>query len=578
MTMMKRMILGIALIVPTVVAVGATGSSHSAAHVYDNPPDTNSTNATAFSSSWINVQIPFALHHPDGLEHKMSDFGVSTHGHGHDHGLGGSISAFVYFVDGPLCDPINFHSANASAMPKIYPTPKQNVDGSVLFESPFILLTRSGYCSPVTKVRHAQSMGAAAVIIGHDDCRCWDTDCVKKFPTPACINTTITVPDDGSSGDITVPSFLLFRIPSEAVMGMLKNKKRTVLMELTWGLQETVPEDTPTTPVVFRLWSTAYDPILDHDTLQELKTINQAFTAEQVLFTPHYAIVDGTRFGCESSSNDTTGPCDHLCTNNGRYCTSHARDLSGFAILTETIRRICIWKHYASPTTTKEGPLHTDYFWDYVIFHRTHCSAPNMFANETCIQQAYEAAKIPIDHGTPTNLNIDACMANEGNVTTDAVNPLLEYEMMVQKEIGIVQVPALKLDKYALPTVSATNLFLTICDHYMSLKPTPTNFPAVCDTCSVCPNVIGCLEHGSCVAFAPHNSSSSHSNTEPSHGATGKKKRKGHGWFWTFLVLILIGGGTYYYYTHYGAGLTLSRGTSDRAGLLNNYFQLGGEE
>jgi hypothetical protein len=562
--MMTKLLLKIIIALQALVASSAKHYS-----TLTNDGDNSTANTTTeFSSSRVMVHIPSLLASPDGMEHIRADFGF-----GSSSTPQGSISAFVYFVDGPLCDPFSLYFTNSSNVPKIYPSPKSNDDGSISFQSPFILLTRSDHCSPVSKVRNAQALGAAAVVIGHDHCRCSDIACTKKF-SGTCINTTVALASDGSSGDITIPSFMLYHVPAEAVMDMLKNKKQSVLMELTWGLQPAAESnDTVASPVVFRLWTSAHDPILDHYTLHDLKAVHKAFTTEQVLFKPHYAIMDGSRFDCQKSEEN--GPCDHSCTNHGRYCSIHAREVSGFEILQETVRRICIWNHYADPTGVDVG--NPEIYWDYVIFHRTQCSGPNSFANASCITHAFEAANMPVDHDG-TYKKLDDCMNNEsGDLHADIDNPFLEHHMKTQLEFGIVQLPTLTVEKYQLENVGARNLFLSICQHYWSMKVTPKNFPDVCDNCGECPNLIGCLEQGHCVAMTPRNSS--HESNEPSHGDQNHKghKKRRHGWFWTFFILLLLGGGACYYYVRY-SGLYPNRTGNDRSGLLNNYFQLGGEE
>merc|ERR1712032_1333831 len=80
-------------------------------------------------------------------------------------------------------------------------------------------------------------------------------------------------------------------------------------------------------------------------------------------FTPHMYIYDGVMSGCRAQ--DGSNMCYNLCTNDGRYCaTDPDNDLdngiSGADVVTESLRRICIWKNYGeSDGVGKE-------WWDYV--------------------------------------------------------------------------------------------------------------------------------------------------------------------------------------------------------------------
>ena len=67
--------------------------------------------------------------------------------------------------------------------------------------------------------------------------------------------------------------------------------------------------------------------------------------ANNTLFTPHYYILDGRNWKC-----DTKFPkCGNQCTNQGRYCAvDPERDLdlgiSGLDVVQEDLRQLCIWK------------------------------------------------------------------------------------------------------------------------------------------------------------------------------------------------------------------------------------------
>jgi hypothetical protein len=61
-------------------------------------------------------------------------------------------------------------------------------------------------------------------------------------------------------------------------------------------------------------------------------------------------IYDGVKAGCDLNG---VNECYTLCTNNGRYCCvdpdgDMEKGVSGADVVTESLRRICIWKSYGA--------------------------------------------------------------------------------------------------------------------------------------------------------------------------------------------------------------------------------------
>ena len=112
--------------------------------------------------SKILVHIPFHIHDPDGFDHIKADFGFGSILNDFQ-----SISSYVYYIEEVLCYPVTNHSIG-------FPT----IDPGKSWEAPFILLINGGgTCSHVTKVRNAQMIGAAAVLLAQPKCSCSNTNC-----------------------------------------------------------------------------------------------------------------------------------------------------------------------------------------------------------------------------------------------------------------------------------------------------------------------------------------------------------------------------------------------------------------
>ena len=64
------------------------------------------------------------------------------------------------------------------------------------------------------------------------------------------------------------------------------------------------------------------------------------------VFTPHYYILNGRDWNCNSSGLR----CGTQCTNSGRYCSFDPEydlyhGISGMDVVQENLRQLCIWKY-----------------------------------------------------------------------------------------------------------------------------------------------------------------------------------------------------------------------------------------
>jgi hypothetical protein len=487
------------------------------------------------------VHIPFDLHNAQGDEHDVALFGFAH--------SSGSIAHYVQYADSFLCDPV----VNKT---KGYPSSKWPTRD-------YILLADRGSpggsepCSAATKARHAQQAGASALIIADLHCRCDNKECVEEFNDDAQCETEDSgrefLVDDGSASDISIPTVLIYKQNAVALKDEMK-KGQTVLMEVTWGLPPKEDEKTAATAHLphYHLWSTAHNQLMDLETLYNLKTVALALQDDAV-FSPRFSLIDGTRFHC-TEQQDTGGPCDHLCTNHGRYCALHATDLSGHAIVTETLRQLCIWNHYGSPEAkTKSNPA---VWWDYLLYHKENCYKPSLYGDAACLKEAFQHAKIDAKV-------IDDCMKDSGDVDDDGTNSLLDEMLEKERQSGVKSLPALTVNRKVLEHMSSYGLFEGLCEHYwFNAEHVP--IPKICETCGMCPNKIGCIEKGHCVAWKESD------RHIPSNGSNGKKKKSGHaGTYFTWMVLIaMCAGGAWYYKKQRDQ-------TDGRGGLLDGYMQLG---
>lgn len=337
-----------------------------------------------------------------------------------------------------------------------------------------------GGCSFVQKARNAQHAGAAGLLIADNICLCSDRACMDMTSgqfTPCQENEPIMA-DDGSGGDITIPTFLLFKSDANEIKKVLE-ADQPVQIEMSWSLPH------PDSKVNYELWTVPSDTI-SKDFQKKWKNIAVKM-GNKLYFTPRQYIYDGIKSRCQTS--DGTNMCFNLCTNNGRYCaTDPDNDLehgtTGAEVVTEALRRICIWKHYG-----ETDGLGTTY-WDYIVEFINRCDTPDFFANEDCVKDAFKHSKIDYKR-------IDQCMNDSGGLKSNVPNTLLDREIDAANRRGVVVLPTIFVNSAPLRGSLTTNtVFNAICAGFSE-----NTEPGICGTCRGCGDVGECVSSGQCKTF-----------------------------------------------------------------------------
>ena len=174
-------------------------------------------------TSKLNVQLPQDLRKEGGYDHREALFGLPPYG--------GSIQQNVYYADSVMCDSNTDYSRGG------YPTRDNDSTGEMAaWKAPFILMVDRGDCTFVKKVRNAQKLGAAAVLLADNTCLCDAGDSCKSNAED-CETKEPIMADDGSGADITIPSFLMFKQDADPIKETLMQNK-IVRMSLSWGKQK----------------------------------------------------------------------------------------------------------------------------------------------------------------------------------------------------------------------------------------------------------------------------------------------------------------------------------------------------
>jgi hypothetical protein len=281
--------------------------------------------------------------------------------------------------------------------------------------------------------------------------------------------------DDGSGADISIPSFLMFKRDADRMKDVLM-QDQPVQLEMSWSLP------TPDDRVEYDLWSVPTD-VVSKPFLQTFKPLAQAL-GDRAYFTPHMYIYDGIKTHCQG--NDGENFCYNLCTNNGRYCATDPdndldKGISGADVVKESLRRVCIWKHYGESDGVGE------IWWDYVLEFLDRCNTPDYFMNEDCVRDCYKHAKVDGD-------KINRCMLDSGGLERDAPNAFLDLEISAQNERGVVVLPTAFVNTAAIRgQLSASSIFHAICAGFAE-----GTKPAICEKCGTCSDAVSCVKNGHC--------------------------------------------------------------------------------
>lgn len=416
------------------------------------------------STSKLQIHVPKTLTKPGGYEHREALFGIPPYG--------GSIAQNMYYAEDTLCD---FNSVDTRAG---HPIRAKDEDGQMLpWQSPYILMVDRGGCTFVQKVRNAQRVGAAGVIIADNSCLCKAEAAGQCHSDPGkvCEEREPIMADDGSGSDISIPSFLMFKEDADNVKAEVE-ANHPVRIEMTWSLPN--PDDR----VEYELWTTPTD-VISRDFQKDFKEAAVAL-GKRAYFTPQMYIYDGIRSGCQGIDGDND--CYNLCTNNGRYCATDPdndldRGISGADVVEESLRRMCIWEHYG-----KEDGVGAPW-WDYVNEFMFRCNTEEYFSSKQCIKDA-------MTHSAVDGGIIESCMSNSGGLEGDSDNKLLEMQLFAKDKSGVVILPAMYVNRVSIRgSLEFPVVFKAICAGYAS-----GTVPSVCDTCSKCPDQKECISQGFC--------------------------------------------------------------------------------
>lgn len=268
-----------------------------------------------------------------------------------------------------------------------------------------ILLVKQGGCSVVQKVRHAQDIGAAAVLIYNYNNESLDD---------------IVMHDDGTAGNISISAFLISNSDGLSMLRYLNSEDphKKVVIKLTFEINSS------SKTVDYQIWMSPEHSLI--------RAFLQSFAASAkqlkdiTVFTPHYVL--SICYECRITDYTTDNP---NCFGGGRYCAPDPDGsgvMTGRDVLYEDLRQICIYQQY------KGG--HMEKWWDYTSSLSTACNNHQITAD--CSHKAMALAKVDPNP-------IDKCVSTSFDNSDHAIskNSLFAAERVKQNQIGAFFFPSI---------------------------------------------------------------------------------------------------------------------------------------
>lgn len=272
-----------------------------------------------------------------------------------------------------------------------------------------VLLVKRGICAFVIKVRHAQDIGARVVIV-YDD-------------RPENVNLII-MSDNGSAGNLYVPSFLISNDDGIALAAAIDKPEYSNLIALT--IEFELPQATDT--INYEVWHSS-GHLGFRSFLAEYAEIGASFSKEVAVFTPHYVL-----WYCHSCKLAGYLKEEPDCLGGGRYCAPDPDQdgpLTGRDIVLEDLRQLCVFKQ-------TEREKNYKVWFDYIKQLNSTCVVG---ITTQCAEEALKEADID-------KSKLDLCIQDsvQGSNILLHDNKLLAEERVAWNSSGIAFYPSITIN------------------------------------------------------------------------------------------------------------------------------------
>lgn len=506
----------------------------------------------ANESTYLNFHIPTKLRHNASWPHAASMFGRL--GQGPEGSLVLPVKMLGATQQHDLCND-NFDFVEVNKQLKI---PQDS-------GAPFILLVERGVCTFVKKVRSAQHLGAAAVLIADtehehlpeipdsEDYESGDILYLDHPPHDLSNHTqhenAFRLADDGSGRDISIPSMMIAKKEYLAIKKVIDSKPNStgiLVAEIAWHVPKFVNK------VTMDLWHSPIDTHSKQFLASNFSVIARTFDLNEMhgnthdnehynpnmnllRFKERPVLLDGEALGCLGNSDAPDEPCYKLCTNGGRHCHVSHRHTDGKDIVTEALRRLCIDKHYKSPKV----------YWDYIDHFSKFCWDADYFANEKCVNDAYK-------HSNIDKSIIESCFEDSGSPEGDHENSLLQHALDMQLKAGVHKSPTVTINHEINPIaewegLTPRSILIGLCEAFAYGEK-----PHVCYACMHCGDPVACAQRSPMKCLSTDGAEKEDPNAHKEGNDDGKHHHKKKHFHWGRFIfgILLVGGcaGGYVYY------------------------------
>lgn len=207
---------------------------------------------------------------------------------------------------------------------------------------PLIPILERGGCTFVTKTRVAAAMGAKAVIIIDSEARSKDE------------LSRIIVADDGTGGDIRIPTILITKADGESLKAKAQSNGENVIAEFQWSV--------PSSDIAsVHFWGDAGN-LVSHIFYREFAPHALAL-GSHMEFTPHVHLLHlSSNIGSLCWDRPTNTPHKYICAGSVPPTNTN---IKGSDIIDEDLRQLCIYDNYKISAGSKST---SEMYWNYMQY------------------------------------------------------------------------------------------------------------------------------------------------------------------------------------------------------------------
>jgi hypothetical protein len=298
-------------------------------------------------------------------------------------------------------------------------------------EFPIFLLRRGG-CSFVTKARNSQNAGAQMLIVINNN-----NDDIHD----------LIMSDDGTGGDIYIPSALISLSDGNKIFDFLKKKKfGKISVEVDFNFEENEENE----EIQIEFFFSSHEEKA-YDFIQNISNILNEFNNDKISFIPRYVTHKSPKFNKENPVKIEN------CFSKGKYCyfPKWSNNVAkANEILIEDLRQKCIFNLY--------NKRYSYYYFDYMEDFYKECY--NGKFNSICSNKILKNIGIKVKE-------IENCISDSfgmkkyNDINFDNENVIFEDEYSTITNYGLTNFPSVTINTVPIEgIIKIEKLIIALCD------------------------------------------------------------------------------------------------------------------